>query len=79
MQRWMKVLLVAAAMTLGCGGDLDPQDVGSGAEASMSVQKAPLAHGKCPGGTVKCGKVCCDVADGVACVNGGCCVPPRCP
>ena len=78
MQRWMKVLLVAAAMTLGCGGDLDPQDMGSGAEASMSVQKAPLAHGKCPGGTVKCGKVCCDASDG-ACVNGVCCFPPRCP
>ena len=79
MERWIKVLLVAAAMTFGCGGELDPQDVASAAEASMSVQTAPLADGKCAAGSVKCGKVCCDVADGAACVNRRCCVPPRCP
>ena len=79
MERWIKPLLVAVAMTLGCGGDPDPQDAASGANASMSVQKASVAHGKCPAGTFKCAKVCCYASGDVSCVSGVCCVPPHCP
>jgi len=34
---------------------------------------------KCPPGTFKCGKVCCDASGDLVCVNGTCCVPPHCP
>ncbi len=76
MERLTTLLLVAAALTLGCGG-LDPEEAGS-RDASMSVEEASLRH-KCPVGTFRCGKICCDASGDVSCVNGVCCVPPHCP
>jgi hypothetical protein len=70
--------LVATAMILGCGG-VDPQEARGSAGDLISVEERPLRHPKCPPGTFRCDKVCCDASGDVACVKGVCCVPPHCP
>jgi len=77
MARLITLLLVASALTLGCGGVPDPEEAGS-RDASMGVEQASLRR-KCPVGTFHCGKICCDASGDVSCVSGVCCVPPHCP
>jgi hypothetical protein len=80
MARSIKLLLAVTALAAAVYGvGHRPAKPRGLAGSAADVDEGTAKHTKCPDGTVKCGTVCCDIADGAACVGSVCCVPPHCP